>query len=76
MCPCFWGALGSLLEATGLDFEGFWGNFEILDLLAEEMLELISNLKLKLFLGTKEYHTNRTMFNRTVFTLLGISQKT
>ena len=31
--------------------KGFWDHFfEILDLLAEEMLELISNLKLKLFL--------------------------
>ena len=52
----------ALLEAPELDFEwileglgwilaGSWDHFfEILDLLAEEMLELISNLKLKLFL--------------------------
>ena len=51
MFPCFWRAPGSLLEATGFNFGGFSDNFfEILDLLAEEMLELISNLKLKLFL--------------------------
>ena len=36
----------------GTDFGRVWGSFffEILDVLAEEVLELISNLKLKLFL--------------------------
>ena len=41
--------LGATWAWFCFDFGGFWDNFfEILDLLAEEMLELISNLKLKL----------------------------
>ena len=44
-----WRALGSILEAPGLDFGGFWDHFfEIWGLLARKMQELISNLKLKL----------------------------
>ena len=43
--------LGATWAWFCFDFGGFWDHFfEILDLLAEEMLELISNLKLKLFL--------------------------
>ena len=51
-----WRAPGSILEAPDsifetprLDFGGFWNDFfEISGFLAAEMLELISNLKLKL----------------------------
>ena len=44
-----WRPLGSILEAPGLDFGGFWDHFfEIWGLLARNMQELISNLKLKL----------------------------
>ena len=44
-----WRAPGSILEAPGLDFGRLWNDFfEILGLLAGNMLELISNLKLKL----------------------------
>ena len=40
---------GSILKALSLDFGGFWDHFfEILNLVAEEMLELISDLKPKL----------------------------
>ena len=40
-----------ILEGLGWILEGFWDHFfEILDLLAEDILELISNLKLQLFL--------------------------
>ena len=44
-----WRAPGSILEAPSLDFGGFGDHlFEILSLLAGEMLELISNFELKL----------------------------
>ena len=44
-----WRPLGSILEAPGLDFGGFWDHFfEIWGLWARKMQELISNLKLKL----------------------------
>ena len=44
-----WEAPGSILEAPRLDFGGFGDHFfEILGLLAGEMLELISNFELEL----------------------------
>ena len=44
-----WRAPGSILEALGLDFGGFWDHFfELWGLLPRKMQELIANLKPKL----------------------------
>ena len=65
-----WRAPGSILEAPGLDFGGFWDHFfEIWGLLARKMQELIANLKPKLRDSSLELelpvlHTSASKFGR------------
>ena len=57
-----WRAPGSILEAPGLDFGGFWDHFfEIWGLLARKMQELIANLKPKLRDSSLELELNQTL---------------
>ena len=65
-----WRAPGSILEAPGLDFGGFWDHFfEFGGLLARKMQELIANLKPKLRDSSLELelpvlHTSTSKFGR------------